>query len=407
MEIGVTLSCWRTGTPMLYWRFGSKLISHVAFWSIPPYFLVYIDLEKVRFNRCGWISVEGWSYFDQIYSEIPIILLWHICGLHTVIRRKLLQILLTLIILNSNLAKIEHWNLVVIITAVLEIDHALVMNILLRLLQGETVRLCARVRLICQVACILRTGCSRISFSDCCRLHHQVGISEGRGLLSLILCCMKIMEWLSFTNTFKHLLGGYGRRAPLRWLNHKINSHVRLISGLCSHGSKVSSFPLTYFFIIRARTHLLFELHVFNDRWKLHGNSQGELISHNLHWLVCLMLILCWRLNGNALLWLSQSRLAIIFMWFLEARERCLSLMSLNKDPLMDIVFMSATVCIWLGSGWVITGGVMLILFNTYLYILFSLIGGFIIDVGHRILADLTLRSNKWSLNKRRRLLSF
>ena len=48
----------------------------------------------------------------------------------------------------------------------------------------------------------------------------------------------------------------------------------------------------------------------------------------------------------------------------------------------------------------------MLILFNTYLYILLSLIGGFIIDVGHRILADLTLRSYKWSLIKRRRLLS-
>lgn len=208
MEISMTLSCWRTGNPMLYCRFCGKFISHVAFWSIMPYLLVYVDLEMVGVNWCSRFSVAGWSYFDQIYSEIPIILLWHILVLHMVIRRKLLQILLTLIILYSNLSKIEHWNLGIIITAVLEIDHALVMNILLRLLQRETVGLCARVRLICQVACILRTWCSRISFSDCSRLHHQIGISEGRGLLSLILSCMKILEWLSFANTFKHLLGG-------------------------------------------------------------------------------------------------------------------------------------------------------------------------------------------------------
>ena len=123
--------------------------------------------------------------------------------------RKLFPVLLTLIILKSYLAKVDHRDLGVISPAdVFEIDFALVMDSLLRLLQRETVGLCTRARLICQVACILGTPPPCVQFSLCSWLHDDVGISEGLGLLSLIWSWLDIEERLGFADTFEHLLGG-------------------------------------------------------------------------------------------------------------------------------------------------------------------------------------------------------
>ena len=70
---------------------------------------------------------------------------------------------MTLIILNGYLTKIDHRDLILILTTgFFEIDLALMMDVLLNLLKRENVVISSSICLICKVASVLRTCCSLI-----------------------------------------------------------------------------------------------------------------------------------------------------------------------------------------------------------------------------------------------------